>query len=201
MIRALPITLAAAMLLAACAHLPVEGDGFTLAERRAQLDKLAGWDMRGRLAVSTAEDGFSGSFQWRKRDDHVELLIRGPFGAGVLQVSGTRDALTVRARGDTWLLGDPEPELSALLGWWMPVASLDAWLVGMPDAVFPARSEPGTGGTLSAFEQRLWRLEFPLYQLAQGILLPRRIDMSHGDIALRLTVDSFQAAVPAGSLN
>jgi outer membrane lipoprotein LolB len=188
-----------ALLTGGCAHLADEGDGLTLAERQARLASLPAWEMRGRLAVSSPDGGFQGSFLWHAVNENITLTVRGPFGASVLHVTGTSDALTVTARGDTWELGDPEIELSALLGWWVPVTSLGAWLTGRPDPEWQARSEPGPARTIGALEQRLWRVEYPAWQLREGLLLPRRIDMTHDDLSLRVTVDSFSAQTVAGS--
>ena len=161
--------------------------------------------MRGRLAVDTGDGGFQGSFNWRQQDDALELAVRGPLRNGVLQVAGRPNALTVTARGETRTLTDPEAELSALLGWWLPVASLPHWLLGFPDRGFGASTEPGTDGTLAGLEQRLWRVSYPLYQLApiagtdQEVLVPRRIDLTHGNLALKLTIDDWQPTSTAAA--
>jgi outer membrane lipoprotein LolB len=154
--------------------------------------------MRGRLVVDTGADGFQGSFNWRQRDDTLELVVRGPLRNGVLQVEGQPDALTVTARGETRTLTDPETELSQLLGWWLPVASLPHWLLGFPDGSFRAATQPGADGTLAALEQRLWHVSYSSYGLAaiastgRQVLVPSRIDMTHGELELRLTIDDWQ---------
>ena len=149
---------------------------------------------RGRCAAGS----FQGSFRWQQTGDVLDLLVRGPLGAGVLQVNGSRDALTVTARGDTRELSDPETQLSELLGWWLPVASLHAWLLGFPDPDFDARTEAGADGTLASLEQRLWRVSYPGYQLAPAngdpvMLVPQRVDLAHEELRLRLTIDDWHA--------
>jgi outer membrane lipoprotein LolB len=193
-------TLAAA-LLCACAHLPVGNDGLSYEQRRARLESIDAWEMRGRLAVAAGERAFQGSFRWQQKADALDLAVRGPVGVGVLEVNGTPSALTVTARGDTRVLADPETQLSEIVGWWLPVASLHAWLLGLPDPAFKASTEPGADGTLASFEQRLWRVAFASYQLApakpgkqSALLVPRRIDLTHGDLRLRLTIDDWHAA-------
>jgi outer membrane lipoprotein LolB len=196
--RALAL-LAVAAVLHACAHLPVGTDGLSFEERRARLEAHESREIRGRLAVDTGERAFQGSFHWQRDADAMSLLVRGPLGGGVLQVSGTRTELTVTARGETRLLTDPESELSALVGWWLPVGSLHAWLLGLPDREFPAQTTLAPDGTLASLEQRLWRVDYVSYQLASGLLIPRRIDLKHGDLALRVTIDSSQPVGPAVS--
>jgi outer membrane lipoprotein LolB len=191
--------LPAAWLLGACATLPVGTDGLSFEQRRAELAAVDTWEMRGRLAIDTGGRAFQGSFNWRQDGDALELAVRGPLGAGVLQVEGAPSSLTYTARGETRTLTDPEAELSALLGWWLPVASLPAWLLGLPDETYRSTTEPGPDGTLARIDQRLWQVSYASYQLAQpeggrGVLLPRRIDLVHDRLSLRVTVDAWQPA-------
>jgi outer membrane lipoprotein LolB len=192
----------AALCLPACMHLPVASDGLSYDDRRATLAGVDAWEMRGRLAVDAGGRAFQGSFNWQQRADALDLAVRGPLGAGVLQVSGTTSKMTFTARGETRVLTDPETELSSLLGWWLPVGSLHAWLLGLTDPAFRATTQSGTDGTLAGFEQRTWSVMFPTYQIAMlserspGVLVPRRIDLAHGELKLRLTVDEWRPATP-----
>lgn len=178
--------------LGGCAHLPVGEDGLSYPERQARLEAVDTWEMNGRIAIDTGERAFQGRFQWHQSADSIELSIRSPLGAGILEVAGPPDRLQVRARGETWELSDPEPELSALLGWWLPVRSLKAWLLGYSDPLFASKEELGPGRALRSLEQRLWQLTYDSYQLSQGLMLPRRIDLSHGHLELRVIVDRWQ---------
>lgn len=190
----------AALAIAACARLQTGTDGLTFPQRRAALERLQEFEIRGRLAVDTGERAFQGRFQWRQDGNRLDLTVSGPFGAGVLAVSGTPAALAITARGETRQLTDPENQLSEIVGWWLPVASLPAWLRGLTDPTFPAVTTAGVDGTLASLEQRLWRAEFVSYQLAEAdgsVLVPRRIDLVHGELSLRLTIDTFAAAPAA----
>ncbi len=183
--------LGAALVLGACIRLPVADDGRGYDERRELLESLSGWEMRGRLAVDTGERAFQGRFAWRQDRDQLALSVRGPFGAGSFEIAGSPEAMTLRARGESWTLVDPETELSDLVGWWVPVGSLGAWLVGVPDRLFDARPQFDPDGQLVALEQRLWRLDYGAYQLSEGVLVPRSIQLSHDALRLSLTVDAW----------
>ena len=191
--RAIAATALLGSLLAGCAHNEVAEDGLSYDDRRVRLDDTANWRMNGRIAVNTGTQAFQGQFQWRQSGDEVELTVRNPVGMNVLNVSGPPDRLMVRAGGETRELSDPEPELSALLGWWLPVRSLNAWLLGYPDPGFPWDQELGPAGTsLRTMEQRLWRLTYDSYRIHEGVLIPRRIDLAHEAIELRVIVDGWQ---------
>jgi outer membrane lipoprotein LolB len=191
---------AAAATLSACASLPTGTDGLSLEQRRETLAAVDTWRMRGRLTVDTGEGASQGSFNWRQQADALELVVRGPLRNVVLEVGGPPDALTVSARGETHTLTDPETELSELIGWWLPVASLRHWLLGFPDPNFRVVTEAGSDGTLASIEQRLWEVDYPAYGLARidgtgnEVLVPRRIDLTHGALALTLTIDDWEPA-------
>lgn len=186
------IGLACAM-MSGCTLLRSAEDGLSYDERRTRLLQTPSWRMNGRIAVNTGTEAFQGRFRWRQTEDEVELSISNPLGMSVLQVIGPPERLTVRAGGETWELADPEPELSALLGWWLPVRSLDAWLLGYADPDFGADQQLSPTRTeLRTLDQRLWRLTYQSYRLHEGLLLPRRIDLAHGALELRVFVDGWQ---------
>jgi outer membrane lipoprotein LolB len=194
--------LAAALAAAGCAHMPETTDGLDIAGRRVRLEALSGWDMRGRLAIDTGERAFQARFRWLQEADSLLLSVRGLFGAGSFEIGGNEGALTLRTRGERIALTDPEIELSELYGWWLPVGSLDDWLIGLPDERFEARTSVDRNGTLAGLEQRLWTLEYAEYGLASGVLVPRKIEMAHGPLQLRLTVDSWNPLeAPNDALN
>lgn len=184
--------LAVALVAAAgCQRALVEHDGLGFDERQARLAAIPAWEMRGRIAVETGERGFPATFRWRQEGDVSTLVIRGPFGAGAVEVTGSPERMVVTARGEQHVLEDPEEELSELLGWWVPVESLRAWLLGLPDPAYDADARIGRANVLTALEQRLWRLDYVGYQLAEGLLVPRRIDMSYDQLEVRLQVDRW----------
>jgi outer membrane lipoprotein LolB len=194
---------AAAVALSACATLRTGTDGRDLEQRRDTLESVGTWEMRGRLTVDTGDRAVQGRFNWRQADDALELVVRNALGAGILRVTGRPDALTVTARGETRTLTDPETELSELIGWWLPVASLPHWLLGFPDRSFRSVTELGLDGTLASLEQRLWRVDYPSYGLApidgtgEEVLVPRRIELKHDALTLALTIDDWKPATAA----
>jgi len=193
-----PAMLAAALVLGAaiagCAHLPPGGDAMTYPQRRAFLTDVDRWDLRGRIAIRNGGDAFQGRFTWSQRPEGLTLTVRSPLGTNLLRVSGPSDRLMLEARGETQELADPEPQLSALVGWWLPVTSFRSWLLGIPDPNYRARETLGDDGLLAMLEQRLWALSFTSYQLSAGVLVPRRIDLRHEQLDLRVVVDSWSPA-------
>ncbi len=197
---------AVAMIVAGCTRLPpadsMSDDGLSAAQRELRLRAADHWEMRGRLAVDTGERAFQARFRWAQADDDLTLTVRGPLGAGSFEISGNADRLTVISRGEQRELSDPEADLSALFGWWLPVTSLPAWLLGLADDAFPARVERGASGLPDGFEQRRWRIDYDAFQLADAIAVPREIRMVYQPLSLTVLIEDWvPAAPPASTLN
>ena len=67
------LALLAAAELCGCASLPAGSDGLGLDQRRALLDSIGAWEMRGRLTVDTGDGAFQGSFISRSPRPHVPV--------------------------------------------------------------------------------------------------------------------------------
>jgi len=180
--------------VAGCAHVPVGSDGLNFVQRQARLESLEQWQLRGRIAIETADRAFQGALAWELESDGITLTVRGPLGAGAMQVTGTPERLVLTSRGEQRVLSDPETELSALLGWWMPVQSLRYWLLGLPDPDYAADTNFGQDGVVTTLEQRLWQLSYDRYALTNGMLLPRRIALRHRELSMNLVVDRWATA-------
>jgi outer membrane lipoprotein LolB len=189
--------LAVALLAAGCARLPVVSDGLDPQARATRLRAVEDWQMSGRLAVNTGERAFQARFRWHQTPAELTLTVSGLLGAGGFQISGNAEQLTVLSRGEVRRLIDPEPELSALFGWWLPVTSLESWLLGLPDGRFPGQLEFGADGMPGGLDQRLWRIRYDEFQLAEGILIPKKITLAHAPLQLELSVDRWARTEPA----
>lgn len=185
------LTAGLAVALGACAHAPPADDGLDFAARRERLEATEAWEMRGRIAVEAGDEAHLARFRWVQDGAALRLNVRGPFGAGSFAIEGTPPELTVTTRGETWRLENAESELSAWFGWWLPVESLSAWLLGMPDPEFPSSARVAGKDRLASFDQRRWRVRFDEYMLAADLLIPEEMTFRHRDLSIELTVDEW----------
>ena len=88
-----------------------------------------------------------------------------------------------------------------MFGWWLPVTSLRAWLLGLPDGSFDARIERGRDGRIRSMQQRAWQLDYGEYQLSQNLLIPQSMELKWGSLALHLNVDDFEPLPGNDALN
>jgi outer membrane lipoprotein LolB len=182
------------LLLAGCAARPT----LTLPplesweQRREVLAAAEAWRAGGRINVVAGDRAESGSLDWRQDGQAVTLSIRGPLGAGGIRLEGGPDGLILTAAdGATVALTRPEQELRDIYGWSVPVGSLSWWLRGLPDPDRPALTEPAPEGWLTGLEQAGWRIEYPDYRSAAGVMLPYRIRARSADIRLTIVLKEW----------
>jgi outer membrane lipoprotein LolB len=188
---------AAGVLVIGCTHLPSQTDGLDRDSRQARLTSVAGWQMNGRLSIDTGERGYQARFRWRQVGERLTLTVSGPAGLGGFEIDGDAESLTLLYRRERRVLLDPEQDLSLNFGWWLPVTSLRSWLLGLPDDRFPSDDRRERSGTLAGLDQRLWRVDYNEYQLANEVLIPRSMHLSHESLELDLTIDRWQPLAPS----
>lgn len=172
----------AAAILAGCATSP-RTDG-----TRAPQDS-ENWLASGRMAVSGARDGGSGSFIWRQQRGDSTVQLRGPVGIGSLKLSIGEYGLRIDT-GDRILEAEAaQAELSARLGAEVPVQSLRYWLRGEPapgDHVW-TRNDNAT-----VLEQQTWRIEYQKFDDSFGMPLPSRFVATNGPAKVRIVIDRWK---------
>jgi outer membrane lipoprotein LolB len=160
------------------------------------LRELTAWHARGRIGVSSAQGGGSGSFEWQQRGEHADVQIRGPLGIGSvrLEVKGsaehpavtlhTNDGLTLESQA-AW------DELERRLGAPVPAGSLRFWMLGIAAPGEHQWHEPDAEGA-TALEQDGWRIEYQQFSADAGARLPSRIRAANGDARVRIVIDRWQ---------
>lgn len=207
--RATPAGLRAGLLMAlaawlvGCASLgtpaPVPGSVSALPPdwpaRRAWLQREAGFDLRGRVAVAAGGEGFSAGLRWQQRDTEARIELDGPFGVGGLRLLARGEELELTtARGERLDGQAARAELERRLGFALPLAALRYWVRGVPDPAAPASETLAPDAPrLAALEQLGWHIDYPSYGDGPGIApaLPRRLTAARESTRLRMVIESW----------
>lgn len=161
--------------------------------RRVQLEKLADWELQGRVGIINGKQGGSGSMDWKQHGDMLAFSFRGPFGVGALQVQGDAEALWVRSsRGDDFITTDPERDFSQRLRIPLPVLSMRFWMLGLPDPDAAFTKTVDSQGHLVTLTQRGWHVDYQDYATFSGYDLPTRLQIERDVVHIKVAINEWQ---------
>lgn len=188
------LLLLVAVVLQACAvrrglELPELSDWET---RRAALEAVGRWEFRGRIGVSTGDEGFNGKLHWWQDDDNFRATVSGPLGIGTIRIAGDGKLIRLTDKtGEVTELQDAELELQQRYGWTIPLLSLQFWALGIPDPSTVATVELSADGLPGRLEQGGWVVTIGQYADGGGQPMPRRITAVNADTKVRLVIDRW----------
>ncbi len=174
--------------LAGCATAPP----VTAPALPADLAELQQWTARGRLALSAGEQGGSGGFVWEQDGRTSRLDLRGPLGAGALQVVASPDGLTLTDGAGRSVDADAaRAGLRARLGADLPWDSLPYWMLGVPAPEAPATVTDAEAVPRRVIEQAGWRIGYEAYTTTAGASLPQRFTATRENVRVKVIVDAW----------
>lgn len=180
--RRAAVLVAVCLLVAACAVVKPQRAPMSPALRAMWQDRqdvLAGvdhWDIKGRMAVRTDDDGGSATFIWERGGEDHRIEMFGPFGSGRVTITQGGDSATL-LDGEKPPVTAPSAEelLYYRVGWHVPFESLKHWLKGVPSPAPYDELVLDEAGRALSFEQDGWKVMFPDYAAGDPVTMPRRV--------------------------
>jgi outer membrane lipoprotein LolB len=193
--RHYPVGLVALALLAGCAT-PVETATHPAwPARQRTLVALRDWSVNGRLAVTTAQEGWHVSLYWVQQGPVYSIDLIGPLGQGRVRIQGDARGVSLRtADGQLQRATDADELLARAVGVRIPLNGLLYWVRGVPDPGQPGALALDEQGRLSRLEQGGWRIEYLDYMPVAALELPRRIRATQGEIKVQIVVNDWSLA-------
>ena len=160
--------------------------------RTQTLASLMDWQFKGRIGVSTGNEGFNGELRYSQINNGFRAMVSGPLGFGTIRLEGYGRSVTLIDKdGEERILIDPEIDLHAMYGWTIPVASLRFWVLGIPNPTMPADTKFNEDGLLVSFSQDTWFINITQYRDGGGQLMPGRLSAISGENKIRLVIDNW----------
>jgi outer membrane lipoprotein LolB len=156
-------------------------------------DTLTAWTASGRMALAANGEGGSGSFTWQQRSAEATLSLRGPLGAGAVEVVTDGHTLAVTdAEGRH--LGDERARatLRQRLGTDLPLGELRYWMLGVAAPGSAASVADAATAPRRVIEQSGWRIDYDTFRAAAGYSVPERFTATQGGVRLKVIVDDWR---------
>lgn len=166
---------------------------------RATLVMLQQWQLVGRLAIQTENEGWHATINWLQQQQEYDIRLIAPLGQGTIQLYGNdKQVVLSSGEGEQTLANDPEALLYQEFGWRVPVASLRYWVLGLP-APGAAQRELDDYGRLTRLFQNNWEIQFHDYEKQGAWELPGRIFINNHRAKVRLVVSRWDLTPAMGT--
>jgi outer membrane lipoprotein LolB len=164
--------------------------------RSAQLRAIDTWQVRGRIALKSADGGAQGDLRWDQQGERSQIRVSGPFGAGRYDISWDRALLSVDSRDGEFSRAYTGPDaaeqfLAEQIGWSFPADSVRHWLLGLPDPEFPVAETRDAAGRPSSLVQNGWTVTYQRFTETAGTLMPQRLTLASDRARVRLVLDHW----------
>jgi outer membrane lipoprotein LolB len=149
-----------------------------------QVDKIHQWDIRGRVAFRTEDNGGQADLFWRQQEDKVyDIKLVAPFGGGTSLIQGRQDGvMLVTSNGEQLFETDIDSLLARFDDIHFPVSGLRYWIRGIPSPDSKVRLlRWNEQGQLHRLEQDGWQVEIRNYRNVGDYRLPVKLFIKRGE--------------------
>ncbi|PCJ46114.1 MAG: outer membrane lipoprotein LolB [Gammaproteobacteria bacterium] len=186
-------TVITSLVLTGCMSAPkVELKKMTAQQRQQQLNNIDMWTLTGRLAIRTADEANSLSFNWQHKPEQQLLLLYGTFGNTYAKLHQSAELATLElADNKVYQSHKVEDLLLNVLGYPLPIDHLNYWVRGLP---YPGEQSVLTYnslGYLKSIRYQQWTISFKRYQYFDGfnkLSLPKQITVTDGQVTLKFSI-------------
>ncbi|MEO8748042.1 MAG: lipoprotein insertase outer membrane protein LolB [Rhodanobacter sp.] len=191
------LLVAVPLALAACAPaVRIKGDSAMFAAqatREAALARVDHWTLSGRLGLTSANAGGSGSFTWTQDGQRYVFELRGPLASKSFRLSGgPQGALLEGLEGGPVHGADAEELMRKALGWVVPLRDLRAWILGLRADSGPAELSFGADGLPSLLRQDGWVVDYRQWDTGRQPPLPQKVFAEKAPYKVKLLIESWQ---------
>lgn len=159
--------------------------------RRNSLEPISVWDIKGRIAINYADQGFTAGLKWRQAKDAFNISLSDPLGRVAARLEGNDQQVTLSAQGDTFNADSPDELMQQQLGWSLPLDSLYHWSKGIPDPNHPLRAVGyDVLGRPIYLLQDGWQVEFSRYPDDNVLAQPRLVSIERPTFKAKLVISS-----------
>ena len=183
--------LAITSLFAACKTLPT-APATDWPTAKSARQALTHWEMTGKAAVATENQGWSANLTWNQAEQITELNLHGALGVGGVHVRSDGQSVQIdTSRGESIHDEDAAAALERVIGVPLPLPSLRYWLLGVPAPGTDAEEELDPQGRLASLRQNGWSMAYDQYEYQQGAWLPGRVRLENGPVRVKVVVDHW----------
>ncbi|MFV1922084.1 MAG: lipoprotein insertase outer membrane protein LolB [Methylotenera sp.] len=162
------------------------------AKHMAAIEKIQGFSIQGRIAVTSDQKNASARLAWDHSANRDNVDIYSPLGGKVANIIKTDEQVTFTDNRQTLTAADTETLTQDALGFSLPLSGLSYWALGKPSkqSIANAMTWDNDGKTKTLIQDG-WNIEYNEYLIHEGFSLPKKFLLSNNRITIKLIVDNW----------
>lgn len=161
-----------------------------------RLSQIQTWEIKGRAAVSTADDSGTVSMFWQQQPDDFQLKLVAPFGRGTLDIRSDNGGVVMRdPKGRELRAATAQGLVWMKTGWEIPIEDMRAWVLGVVDDDENPTVQVDQFARTAAFASRDWQVSYPDYTVVERdgerLELPRKVYMQSEHLKVKLVISEW----------
>ena len=162
-------------------------------KRHDALPYLNQWQVKGRLAVRTDEQAFSGNLHWTRAQNSQEFKLFGPFGKLYASLTEDGEGAELYLDGSGKQLAvNADVLIKEALGVDLPLSFLFYWVQGRAIPKAPGEFKLDSQGRLESLKFRDWKVKYHNYQYYGKRMLPSKIRIERPGQLLKLSLRDWK---------
>ena len=159
---------------------------------QAPIAAQATFVLTGRIAVQHGERRQTAGLRWthRLQSDTVDLLT--PLGGTAARIYRDSEHATLQREQQVQEADNLEALMQQVLGWYLPLAGLNHWVLARPMPGRPVEMTRNASGQLDTLLQDGWRIRYSRYSDTQPQTLPTRMQLEYEDLRVTLLLDEWE---------
>jgi outer membrane lipoprotein LolB len=139
---------------------------------------LTTWNLVGRVALRSANDGGQASLRWAHTPAGQTIDLHGPLGRGMVRLQQDEHGVRLLDNAQqVYTAENAEALLFNTTGWRIPLEGLNYWIRGVPVPGVPQHLELDDQGRLAVLWQSGWEVRFLAYTRFGEHDLPSRLTL------------------------
>jgi outer membrane lipoprotein LolB len=162
------------------------------AKHIAAIEKIQGFSIKGRIAVTTKEKNASARLDWEHSANNDNVDIYSPLGGKVANIIKTPEQVTFTDNKQTLTAADTETLTQDTLGFSLPLSGLSYWALGKPSnqSIANAMTWDNDGKTKTLIQDG-WNIEYNEYTNQDVYSLPKKVLLNNDSITIKLIIDKW----------
>ena len=159
------------------------------------LDQIKKWIFSGRIGVKTPDENVAANFDWTQRNDHFNITMSGPLGAGKIKMDGTpKNATLIDSKDKVHKTDNINKMFSKITGYPVPLSNIFYWIKGQAAPSSVHKVNYSSKNKTKTIVQDGWTIKYQnfTYIKDKDLYLPEKVTISNKEVLIKIVIKNWK---------